>query len=99
MGIMITLKKTYPRKGDQGGRRKRYGRTRLGIVPAQEDLGDTSRFLRTDARQGDSGRVRETWSERGAATILPACGTQVRGWRRLRDARRTRSTATSACVV
>jgi hypothetical protein len=43
-------------------RRKRYGRKRLVIVHAQEDLGDAPRFLLTDALHGDSGRVIETWS-------------------------------------
>src|SRR5436853_446399 len=43
-------------------RRKRYGRKRLVLVHAQEDLGEAPRLLLTDALHGESGRVLETWS-------------------------------------
>jgi hypothetical protein len=58
---------------------KRYGRKRLGIVHEQQDLGDPPRVLLTEAWPGDSGRVIETWSDRWAADILHAFGTQECG--------------------
>ncbi len=61
-------------------RLKRYGRKRLVIVHEQEDLGDTPRFLLTDALHWDSGRVIETWSYRWAAEIFHEFGKQVTGW-------------------
>jgi hypothetical protein len=57
-------------------RLKRYGRKRLVIVHAQEDLGDTPRFLLTDALHWASGRVIETWSYRWTADIFHAFGKQ-----------------------
>jgi hypothetical protein len=60
-------------------RLQRYGRKRLVIVHDQEDRGDTPRFLLTEARHGDSGRVIETWSARWTAAIVHACGKQVCG--------------------
>jgi hypothetical protein len=60
-------------------RLKRYGRKRLVIVHAQEDLGDAPRFLLTDALHWDSGRVIETWSYRWAAEIFHEFGKQVTG--------------------
>jgi hypothetical protein len=60
-------------------RRKRYGRKRLVIVHAQEDLGDTPRFLLTDALHWESGRVLETWSYRWTSAIFHEFGKQVCG--------------------
>jgi len=60
-------------------RLKRYGRKRLGLVHEPQDLGDTPRFLLTDALHWDSGRVLETWRYRWAAEIFHAFGTQVCG--------------------
>ena len=60
-------------------RLKRYGRKRLVIVHEQEDLGDTPRFLLTDARHWESGRVIETWSYRWTAEIFHEFGKQVCG--------------------
>jgi hypothetical protein len=60
-------------------RLKRYGRKRLVIVHEQEDLGDTPRFLLTDALHWDSGRVIEIWSYRWAAEIFHEFGKQVCG--------------------
>lgn len=60
-------------------RRKREGRKRRVIVPAQADRGDTPRWLLTDALHGESGRVIEPWRERWTADILQAFGTQVWG--------------------
>ena len=60
-------------------RLKRYGRKRLVIVHEQEDLGDTPRFLLTDAQHWESGRVIETWSYRWASEIFHEFGKQVTG--------------------
>jgi hypothetical protein len=60
-------------------RLKRYGRKRLVIVHEQEDLGDTPRFLLTDALHWDSSRVIEIWSYRWAAEIFHEFGKQVTG--------------------
>jgi hypothetical protein len=60
-------------------RRKRYGRKRLVIVHAQEDLGDTPRFLLTDALHWERGRVLETWSYRWTSAIFHEFGKQVCG--------------------
>jgi len=58
-------------------RLKRYGRKRLVIVHEQPDLQDTPRFLLTDARHWESGRVIETWSYRWAAEIFHEFAKQV----------------------
>jgi hypothetical protein len=60
-------------------RLKRYGRKRLGLMHAQADLSDAPRFLLTDARHWESGRVIEPWSDRGAAAIVHECSKQVPG--------------------
>lgn len=60
-------------------RLKRYGRKRLVIVHEQQDLGDEPRFLLTDARHWESGRVIETWSYRWAAEIFHEFSKQVTG--------------------
>ena len=60
-------------------RLKRYGRKRLVIVHEQEDLGDTPRFLLTDALHWDSHRVIETWSYRWTSEIFHEFGKQVCG--------------------
>ena len=60
-------------------RLKRYGRKRLVIVHEQEDLGDTPRFLLTDALHWESRRVIEIWSYRWAAEIFHEFGKQVTG--------------------
>ena len=60
-------------------RLKRSGRKRLVIVHAQEDLGDTPRFLLTDALHWESARVLETWSYRWASEIFHEFGKQVTG--------------------
>ena len=60
-------------------RLKRYGRKRLVIVLDQEDLGDTPRFLLTDALHWESGRVLETWSYRWTSEIFHEFGKQVCG--------------------
>ena len=57
----------------------RYGRKRLVIVHEQEDLGDTPRFLLTDALHWESVRVLETWSYRWASEIFHEFGKQVTG--------------------
>ena len=43
-------------------RLKKYSRKRLVIVHETEDLTDTPRFLLTDARHWESGRIIQTWS-------------------------------------
>jgi hypothetical protein len=60
-------------------RLKRYGRKRLVIMHEQEDLGDTPRFLLTDALHWESTRVLETWSYRWASEIFHEFGKQVTG--------------------
>jgi hypothetical protein len=60
-------------------RLKRYGRKRLVIVHEQQDLGDTPRFLLTDALHWDSRRVIETWSYRWTSEIFHEFGKQVCG--------------------
>jgi len=60
-------------------RLKRYGRKRLVIVHEQADLGDDPRFLLSDARHWESGRVIETWSYRWASEIFHEFGKQVTG--------------------
>ena len=60
-------------------RLKRYGRKRLVIVHEQADLGDTPRFLLSDALHWESMRVIETWSYRWAAEIFHEFGKQVTG--------------------
>jgi hypothetical protein len=60
-------------------RLKRYGRKRLVIVHEQEDLGDTPRFLLTDAQHWESGRVIETWSYRWTSEIFHEFAKQVCG--------------------
>jgi hypothetical protein len=60
-------------------RLKRYGRKRLVIVHDQEDLGDTPRFLLTDALHWESRRVIETWSYRWTSEIFHEFGKQVCG--------------------
>jgi hypothetical protein len=64
----------------KGVRWKRYGRKRLVIVPEQQDLTDTARFLVTDGLHGESGRVLETWTYRWASEIFHEFGKQVAGW-------------------
>jgi hypothetical protein len=61
------------------GRLQRSGRKRLVIGHAREDRGAAPRFVRTDALQGDRGRVIATWSERWASEIFQEFGTQVAG--------------------
>ena len=60
-------------------RLKRDGPQRLVIVHETAALRDAPRFLRTDARHWESGRVIETWRYRWAAEIFHAFGTQVPG--------------------
>jgi len=60
-------------------RLKRYGPKRLVMVHETADLGDAPRFLLTDARHWESGRVIETWSYRWAAEIFHEFGKQVTG--------------------
>jgi hypothetical protein len=60
-------------------RLKRYGRKRLVIVHEQEGLGDSPRFLLTDAGHWESGRVIETWSYRWASEIFHEFGKQGTG--------------------
>ncbi len=60
-------------------RLKRYGRKRLVIVHEKQDLTDVPRFLVTDARHWESGRVIETWSYRWASEIFHEFGKQVTG--------------------
>src|SRR5262245_54678148 len=59
---------------------QRSGSKRLVIVYETADLSDAPRFLRTDARYWESGRVIETWRYRWAADIFHECGKQVTGW-------------------
>jgi hypothetical protein len=63
----------------KGVRLKRYGRKRLVIVYEQQDLGDTPRFLLTDALHWDSRRVIETWSYRWTSEIFHEFVKQVCG--------------------
>jgi hypothetical protein len=58
---------------------KRSGRKRLVMVHEQEDLRAAPRFLRTDARHGESGRVMEPWSDRWVSEIFPEFAKQVTG--------------------
>jgi hypothetical protein len=60
-------------------RLKRYGRKRLVIVHEQEDLGEAPRFLLSDARHWESGRVIETWSYRWTSEIFHEFAKQVCG--------------------
>jgi hypothetical protein len=60
-------------------RLKRYGPKRLVIVHETAALSDAPRFLLTDARHWESGRVLETWSYRWAAEIFHEFGKQVTG--------------------
>jgi len=60
-------------------RLKRYGRKRLVMVHERPDVTAIPRVLVTDAWHGAPGRVLETWSERWAAAIVPACGQPVPG--------------------
>lgn len=60
-------------------RLKRYGRKRLVIVHETEDLTDTPRFLLTDARHWESGRIIQTWSYRWASEIFHEFAKQVTG--------------------
>jgi len=60
-------------------RLKRYGRKRLVIVHAQQDLTDAPRFFVTDALHWESGRVIETWSYRWSSEIFHEFGKQVTG--------------------
>jgi hypothetical protein len=60
-------------------RLKRYGRQRLVIVHEKADLTAAPRFLVTDARHWESGRVLETWSYRWASEIFHEFGKQVTG--------------------
>jgi hypothetical protein len=60
-------------------RLKRYGRKRLVIVHEQAELSDRPRFLLTDARHWESGRVIETWRYRWAIEIFHEFGKQVTG--------------------
>jgi hypothetical protein len=60
-------------------RLKRYGRKRLVIVHEQQALGDTPRFLLTDALHWDSRRVIETWSYRWTSEIFHEFAKQVCG--------------------
>jgi hypothetical protein len=60
-------------------RLKRYGRKRLVIVHESEALGDAPRFLLTDARHWESGRVIETWSYRWTSEIFHEFTKQVTG--------------------
>jgi hypothetical protein len=62
-----------------GVRLQRSGRKRWVLVHEPADREDTPRFLLTDARHGESGRVLETWSDRWAAEILHEFGQQVTG--------------------
>jgi hypothetical protein len=57
----------------------RDGRQRLVIVPEKPALTDVPRFLVTEARQWESGRVIETWSYRWASDIVHEFGKQVTG--------------------
>lgn len=60
-------------------RLKRYGRKRLVIVHEQAELSDSPRFLLTDARHWESGRVIETWRDRWAIEVFHEFGKQVTG--------------------
>jgi hypothetical protein len=60
-------------------RLKRYGRKRLVIVHEQQDLGDTPRFLLTDALHWESRRVLETWRYRWASEIFHEFGKPAAG--------------------
>jgi hypothetical protein len=60
-------------------RLKRYGRKRLVIVHEQAELSDAPRFLLTEARHWESGRVIETWSYRWAIEVFHEFGKQVTG--------------------
>lgn len=60
-------------------RLKRYGRKRLVIVHEQSDLGDTPRFLLTDAQHWESTRVIETWNFRWPCEVFHEFCKQVTG--------------------
>ncbi len=60
-------------------RLKRYGRKRLVSGHEREDLTDAPRFLLTDARHWESGRVIETWSYRWASESFHEFGKQMTG--------------------
>lgn len=61
------------------GRLKRYGRKRLVIVHEYDPLGDTPRFLVSDALHWESSRVIATWSYRWASAIFHEFAKQVTG--------------------
>jgi len=60
-------------------RLKRYGRKRLVILHETQDLTEVPRFLVTDARHWESGRVIETWGYRWASEVFHEFGKQVTG--------------------
>jgi hypothetical protein len=60
-------------------RLKRYGRKRLVIAHESGNLTDTPRFLLTDARHWESGRIIQTWSYRWASEIFHEFAKQVTG--------------------
>jgi hypothetical protein len=51
-------------------RLKRSGRKRIARVHDRADLTDTPRFVVSEARHGESGRIIETWSFRWAAAVF-----------------------------
>ena len=60
-------------------RLKRYGRKRLVIVHETADLSDPPRFLLTDAKHWNSGKIIQTWSYRWACEIFHEFTKQVTG--------------------
>lgn len=60
-------------------RLKRYERKRLVIVHERAELTDSPRFLVTDARHWESGRIIETWSFRWAAEVFHEFSKQETG--------------------
>lgn len=60
-------------------RLKKYGRKRLVIVHEQENLSDEPRFLLTDAKHWESGRIIETWTYRWPTEIFHEFTKQITG--------------------
>lgn len=61
-------------------RLKKYGQKRLVIVHEQEDLGDSPRFLLTDAKHWESRRIYQTWSYRWSIEVFHEFSKQITGF-------------------
>lgn len=60
-------------------RLKRYGEKRLVLVHEVEDLSDEGRYLLTDAKHWESGRILEVWSYRWSCELFHEFSKQATG--------------------